>query len=84
MVTKQPKYVEAHYSLLASNHHAVCFKGVAHQRYPVTIVCDEQPISQTTFIFEKNSRHFLLGLDRPLTMGSVVELGGIDKVMEAP
>ena len=82
MVTKQPKYVEAHYSLLASNHHAVCFKGVAHQRYPVTIVCDEQPISQTTFIFEKNSRHFLLGLDRPLTMGSVVELGGIDKVME--
>ena len=82
MVTKQPKYVEAHYSLLASNQYAACFNTDKCQRYPVTIVCDEQPISQTTFLLEKNSRHFLLGLDKPLTMGSVAELGGMDQVME--
>lgn len=82
MVTKHPTFIEAHYSLLDSNENAVCFKSNERHRYPVTIICDEQPISQTTFLLEDDSRLFLLGLDRPLTAGSVAELGGIEKIME--
>ena len=81
-VTEQPNFLDAHYHILNSNKSAVFWESPEYKRYPVQIVCDEQPISQTTAVIEQDSRQYLIGFNEILTMGSVIELGGIDKIPE--
>ena len=81
-MTEQPSYLDAHYRLLETNSNAVFWNSKEYKRYAVQIVCDEQPISQSTGLIDHDGHQILIGLDTILTMGSVIEFGGIEKILE--
>ena len=81
-VNEQPWNIEAHLALLQSNADSVHFVDEHFSQYPCQLICDEQPVSQTTFIREEEGVQYLMGLNEILSYGQIVEMGGIEEVMK--
>ena len=81
--TIQPSYLDAHYNILKGNEQSVCWESEHHRSYPVQLITDEQPLSQTTSLIEDNSGgELIVGLSTPLSYDNIMELGGIEGIKE--
>ena len=55
--------------MLINNENSVIIEGQGFKKFFVSLVADEQSLSQSTFYVEDNSGQYLMGLDQPLTAG---------------